>query len=47
MSKQCTVADSYFAEGIGVHSGNLVHVRLDPAPENTGILFIRDDIDAD
>lgn len=30
--------------GIGVHSGEKVTLRLTPAPENTGIVFIRTDL---
>lgn len=44
MSKQRTVADRYASEGIGVHSGNVIHIAVEPAPVNTGIIFIRDDI---
>lgn len=30
--------------GIGVHSGEIVTLRLLPAPENTGIVFVRTDL---
>ena len=44
MPKQCTVSDVYTTEGIGVHSGNVIRISVKPAPVNTGIVFIRDDI---
>ncbi len=30
--------------GIGLHTGKKVNVRLEPAPSNTGIVFVREDL---
>lgn len=40
---QRTLAKDVSASGIGLHSGKLVHMRLSPAPVNTGIIFRRTD----
>ena len=40
---QQTIQSSITLEGIGIHSGKKVHIRLCPAKENTGIRFIRTD----
>ena len=45
MSHQNTVARSASLEGIGLHTGVPVHVRLVPAPKGTGIVFKRVDLD--
>lgn len=39
MLLQSTVASDILVEGIGLHSGLPVSVTIQPAPENTGILF--------
>ena len=39
MLLQSTVASDILVEGIGLHSGMPVSVTIQPAPENTGILF--------
>lgn len=41
---QHTVARSISCSGIGLHSGRDVSLTLCPAPENTGIVFVREDI---
>ena len=46
-SKQFTLADSVSVEGIGLHTGKPVKMEFVPAPENTGIVFIRTDIDGE
>ena len=43
--KQRTIQQVVHAIGIGVHSGLKVGMSLRPAPENTGIIFVRSDID--
>lgn len=42
--KQRTLANEAACSGIGLHSGETVRLRLGPAPENTGIAFIRTDL---
>src|SRR5256885_17136834 len=42
---QTTIARSAVAEGIGLHTGVYGHVRLVPAPAETGIVFRRVDLD--
>lgn len=42
--KQRTLKNSISATGIGVHSGEKVLMTLRPAPENTGIVFVRTDL---
>ena len=41
---QRTLRGTAECSGIGVHSGDKVSLRLTPAPENTGIVFIRTDL---
>jgi UDP-3-O-[3-hydroxymyristoyl] N-acetylglucosamine deacetylase len=41
---QRTLRGTAECSGIGVHSGEKVTLRLTPAPENTGIVFIRTDL---
>src|SRR6202046_2484886 len=43
-SVQRTLRGTAECSGIGVHSGETVTLRLLPAPENTGIVFIRTDL---
>src|SRR6266436_3746239 len=42
---QTTIANESFAEGVGLHTGVHGHVRLVPAPADTGIVFRRVDLD--
>lgn len=42
---QTTILKPKSFNGIGLHSGNLIEVTLKPGRENTGIVFIRTDID--
>ena len=45
MIKQRTIKNTVSATGIGVHSGDEVHLKFCPAPPNTGIIFRRIDLD--
>ena len=45
MSLQSTIARPVTTEGIGLHTGVPVHVRLLPAPSGTGIVFKRIDLE--
>src|SRR5204862_6924817 len=42
---QTTIAKDSSAEGVGLHTGVYGHVRLVPAPADTGIVFRRVDLD--
>lgn len=42
---QTTLAKSVSAGGIGLHTGVEVNMTLKPAPENTGYIFVRTDLD--
>src|SRR5712664_3013197 len=42
---QTTIANESVAEGVGLHTGVYGHVRLVPAPADTGIVFRRVDLD--
>jgi UDP-3-O-[3-hydroxymyristoyl] N-acetylglucosamine deacetylase len=42
---QTTILRSSSAEGVGLHTGVFGHVRLSPAPADTGIVFRRIDLD--
>lgn len=42
---QKTLEQSFTLQGIGLHSGCRVNLTLNPAPENTGIVFRRTDKD--
>lgn len=42
---QRTLAKEVCFSGIGLHTGKKVNVRLVPAPSNTGIIFIRSDLE--
>ena len=44
MLRQRTIKRPVHAIGIGVHSGQKVRMTLRPASENTGILFVRQDL---
>jgi UDP-3-O-[3-hydroxymyristoyl] N-acetylglucosamine deacetylase len=43
--RQRTIQRSVETQGVGLHSGKLVSLRLLPAPANTGIVFVRTDLD--
>lgn len=42
---QTTIAKEISVNGVGLHTGVDVNVRLRPAPENTGYIFVRTDLD--
>src|SRR3982750_3637121 len=42
---QTTIAKSVSMNGVGLHTGVEVHLTLKPAPENTGYIFVRTDLD--
>lgn len=42
---QTTLARSIEVSGVGLHTGAEVSLRLRPAPENTGYIFVRTDLD--
>ena len=43
--RQRTLNNSIRATGVGLHTGEKVYVTLKPAPINTGIVFIRSDLE--
>ncbi len=45
MINQKTLAKSIETSGVGLHTGVAVNLRLKPAPENTGYVFVRTDLD--
>lgn len=45
MNKQTTIAVPVEVSGIGLHTAVSVHVRLLPAPPDTGYIFLRTDLD--
>src|SRR5436189_6195231 len=42
---QTTIAKAVKTKGIGLHTGVEVSLKLTPAPENTGYIFVRTDLD--
>lgn len=42
---QTTIAKAVKISGVGLHTGVDVNLRLRPAPENTGYIFVRTDLD--
>ena len=44
LQKQRTLKTEISYTGIGLHSGREVHATLKPAPEDTGIVFVRKDL---
>src|SRR3954467_9747387 len=42
---QTTISKSISMDGIGLHTGVAVSLTLRPAPENTGYVFVRTDLD--
>jgi UDP-3-O-[3-hydroxymyristoyl] N-acetylglucosamine deacetylase len=45
MVNQKTLGKSVETSGVGLHTGVAVNLRLKPAPENTGYVFVRTDLD--
>ncbi|MCA1593819.1 MAG: UDP-3-O-acyl-N-acetylglucosamine deacetylase [Acidobacteria bacterium] len=45
MIKQTTIAAPVEASGLGLHTAVPVHLRLRPAPPDTGYIFVRTDLD--
>ncbi|QAX81903.1 UDP-3-O-acyl-N-acetylglucosamine deacetylase [Candidatus Pseudomonas adelgestsugas] len=45
MIKQRTIKNSIHATGVGLHSGEKVYLTLRPAPIDSGIVFVRADLD--
>lgn len=45
MANQKTLAKIIETNGIGLHTGVAVNLKLKPAPENTGYVFVRTDLD--
>lgn len=43
--KQCTLSKEISLTGVGLHTGKEVTLTFKPAPENTGYVFVRNDID--
>lgn len=43
-SNQHTLKKAYYFQGKGLHTGTYAHMKLLPAPENTGIRFCRTDL---
>jgi len=43
--KQKTLKKSFSVEGTGLHTGVSVNMEVRPAPENTGYIFVRTDLD--
>jgi UDP-3-O-[3-hydroxymyristoyl] N-acetylglucosamine deacetylase len=42
---QTTISKEVSTTGVGLHTGVEVHLTLKPAPENTGYIFVRTDLD--
>ena len=42
---QATLSKAVKVKGVGLHTGVDVNVKLRPAPENTGYIFVRTDLD--
>ncbi len=42
---QTTIAKAVKTKGVGLHTGVRVNLKLKPAPENTGYIFVRTDLD--
>jgi UDP-3-O-[3-hydroxymyristoyl] N-acetylglucosamine deacetylase len=45
MSYETTIRNPVEVTGVGLHHGAPVHLRIAPAPVDTGIVFIRTDLD--
>ena len=46
MLKQRTLSSKIKASGVGLHTGKKISLSLNPAPMNTGVTFIRTDVDS-
>ena len=46
MDKQRTIKDKVVLEGIGLHTGKKSKIELLPATEDTGIVFLRKDMES-
>ncbi len=46
-TSQCTINESIHYVGIGLHSGHKVSMNLHPAAPNSGICFVRNDVEPD
>ena len=46
MIRQRTLKNIIRATGVGLHTGKKVYLTLRPAPEDTGIIFVRTDLDS-
>ncbi len=44
MSKQCTIKHPVSLQGIGLHTGQHVKLEFLPAPPNSGVFFVRKDL---
>ena len=44
---QKTISKETSLSGVGLHTGKHVNITFKPAPADTGIVFVRDDIDGD
>ena len=44
---QQTLRKTVYLDGIGLHSGRTVHMRIHPAPAGQGVVFVRTDLDGD
>lgn len=44
MDFQRTLKDVIEFSGVALHSGTFVNIRLVPAKENTGVVFVRTDV---
>ncbi len=42
---QTTISKAVKIKGVGLHTGVAVNLKLKPAPENTGYIFVRTDLD--
>lgn len=42
--KQCTLKNQILLEGIGVHDGKTCKISVDPAPSDSGISYVKDDV---
>src|SRR5688572_8643774 len=42
---QTTISKAVRTKGVGLHTGVAVNLKLRPAPENTGYIFVRTDLD--
>ncbi|SFN88981.1 bifunctional UDP-3-O-[3-hydroxymyristoyl] N-acetylglucosamine deacetylase/3-hydroxyacyl-ACP dehydratase [Salegentibacter flavus] len=47
VSKQTTIKEKVSLEGVGLHTGQSVTITFKPAPENTGYVFKRIDLDGE